>query len=315
MMKISKLLKVGAFALLAASLCFVSCGKDDDENQIIQGNGNNKSVDYFNDTSATAVTDGEKPAGTCRGYSSTALQHQGELVRICLSDSKGTTTESISKYPTKTYGGVMGFIWDLNTSKVDSIDDKDTNRNFWILGLAVGSDGSDTTKVKYYISRYFNVKDISAKNFGSSITVTSSSEVVSTETVYEYVKTNFTDLTNTTDDKLYIWVDIYPTLKTGVSAHVPGTQDLKENYTGGWSIDFYKANSDGSINTSEKYNTQTISISPEETGYTAATVTSGTANPMPENYMACYANVYNNKRVTGEWFLKSDYFVDNIVEE
>ena len=37
MMKISKLLKVGAFALLAASLCFVSCKDEDDTNDAFSG--------------------------------------------------------------------------------------------------------------------------------------------------------------------------------------------------------------------------------------------------------------------------------------
>ena len=36
---------------------------------------------------------------------------------------------------------------------------------------------------------------------------------------------------------------------------------------------------------------------------------------IPENYMTCYANVYDSYRVTGEWYLKSDYFADDIVEE
>ena len=297
MMKISKLLKIGAFALLAGSLCFVGCKNDDDENEVIQGSGNNKTIDYAN-------TDNSE--GTCRGYSTTALKHQGELVRFTLKDSNGTTTETYSKHTDKTYGGVMGFIWDLS---IDKAEDKTSKRDFFVLGLAVNPE-SYSGKVKYYVSRYFNVTNIYDTNFGSSTTVTS---IPTGDTTCEMVIADFTELSgiSTNDSKLVIWADIYPTLVSG-KTHTSGKQDAKADYTGGWTIDLYKGTADSDV-LGDKITS--IPIATTQTGYTGATVTSGTANPIPENYMACYANVYNGYRVTGEWFLKSDYFVDEVVEE
>ena len=304
MMKISKLFKVGAFALLAASLCFVGCKNDDDENSVIQGSGNNKSIDYYND----GTTD-----GICRGYSTTALKHQGELVRFTLKGSNGTTTKDYSNYADKTYGGVMGFMWDLS---IADAGDETSKRDFFVVGLSVGSDGSDTTKVKYYVSRYFNVKNIYAKNFGVENQVTSTSDSkITEEKVCELDLTKtiggetFKELCSTAAENLVIWADIYPTLVAG-KTHTQGKEDSKSDYTGGWTIDFYEGTA-GSNEVGQKIDTFTIA--PTYTGYAAGTAATGTK--IPQNYMACYANVYNGKRVTGEWYLKSDYFADNIVEE
>jgi len=301
-MKISKLLKVGAFALLAGSLCFVGCKNDDDENSVIQGSGNTKTIDYAN-------TDNTE--GTCRGYSTTALKHQGELVRFTLKGSNGTTTKDYSNYADTTYGGVMGFMWDLSIDKAEDT----SKRNFFVVGLSVGSDGSDTTKVKYYVSRYFNVTNIYAKNFGVTKQVTSTSDSeITAGTVCELDLTNtikggtFQELCSTASGNLVIWADIYPTLVSG-KTHTVGKQDSESDYTGGWTIAFYKGTA-GSNEVGEEITTFTIA--PTYTGYNAGTEATG---KIPQNYMACYANVYNGKRVTGEWYLKSDYFADNIVEE
>ncbi|MBR4322983.1 hypothetical protein [Treponema sp.] len=306
MMKISKLLKVGAFALLAGSLCFVGCKNDDDENSVIQGSGNTKTIDYAN-------TDNTE--GTCRGYSTTALKHQGELVRLTLTGTSGTTTETYSKYANKTYGGVMGYIWDLSIADAEN---KTSKRNFFVLGLAVNPT-SYSGKVKYYVSRYFNVTNIYDKNFGAEDAnkVTSPSAAnVTNGTTCEMVISDFTELSGitTNDSKLVIWADIYPTLISG-KTHTAGTQDKEADYTGGWTIDFYKGTADSNT-PGDKITT--VDIPAEKTGYIAGSETEDSTNKklhIPQNYMACYANVYNNYRVTGEWYQKSDYFVDSVVEE
>ncbi len=303
-----KFIKLGVLALVAGSLCFMGCkNNDDDQNSVVQGSGNNKSIDYYNNGEADE---------SCRGYSTTALKHHGELVRFTLKDSNGTTTKDYSEHADKTYGGVMGFIWDLS---IANADDKTSKRNFFVVGLSVGSDGSDTTKVKYYVSRYFNVTDIYAKNFGAEAAnkVTSPSALnVTNGTTCEMVISDFTELSGitTNDSKLVIWADIYPTLISG-KTHTAGTQDKEADYTGGWTIDFYKGTADSDTLGAK---ITTVDISAEKTGYIAGTETEDSANKklhIPQNYMACYANVYNKKRVTGEWYLKKDYFVDNIVEE
>lgn len=298
-----KFIKLGVLALVAGSLCFMGCkNNDDDQNSVIQGSGNNKSIDYAN-------TDNSE--GTCRGYSTTALKHQGELVRFTLTGTSGTTTSTLSKNADKTYGGVMGFIWDLS---IGDADNKTAKRNFFVLGLAVNKD-SYSGKVKYYVSRYYNVTNIYGRNFGAydetaSSTVFADDTKISNGTTCEKVLADFTELTgiSTNDSKLVIWADIYPTLISGT--HKAGTQDSQSDYTGGWTIDLYKGTADSEVLGNK---ITTISIDADKTGYVAGTATTGTK--IPQNYMACYANVYNGKRVTGEWFLKSDYFADNIVEE
>ena len=304
-----KFIKLGVLALVAGSLCFMGCkNNDDDQNSVIQGSGNNKSIDHAN-------TDDSE--GTCRGYSTTALKHQGELVRLTLTGTSGTTTETYSKHANITYGGVMGYIWDLS---IADAADKKSKRNFFVLGLAVNKD-SYSGKVKYYVSRYYNVTDIYGRNFGAydknaSSTVIADDTKISNGTTCEMVISDFTELSGitTNDSKLVIWADIYPTLISG-KTHTAGTQDKEADYTGGWTIDFYKGTADSDTLGGK---ITTVNISAEKTGYIAGTETEDSANKklhIPQNYMACYANVYNNYRVTGEWYQKSDYFVDSVVEE
>ncbi|MBQ7537706.1 MAG: hypothetical protein IJT42_01910 [Treponema sp.] len=289
MMKISKLLKVGAFALLAGSLCFVGCKNDDDENDVItKTDSKNYSVNFTN--SGTSVT--------TRGYEATTFMHRGELVRFTFDSSS-------------TDGGVLGFIWDLEKtdSKLESTGAK--GRNFLVFGLATNFESG---KIQYYASKYYNISDISARNFGAynNGTVAYSEANVENGVACEYDITkavtgsSFVDLGNTSANKVVYWADIYPTTTAN---HVAGTEDKTNTFTGGYTIDIYEGTADSEELGAKK---GTVDIGTDVTGYVAAGA-SGTE--VPHRYLAVYANIYNNKSLKGAWYLKSDYYNDDVVEE
>ena len=295
-MKLSKKL-IAAFsvaAMLVTALSVTGCKKDDDDDDMIQGSNKNYSINV----SASEVNTDEKAAAN-RGYKSTTFEHRGELVRFTFNNSKDD-------------GGVLGFIWDLENNKEKLSDgEKVNNRNFFVLGLATNYlDG----KIQYYVSKYYNVRDISARNFGAhdgKDTVKYTEEKAAAGTTCENdLSKGFKDLVSTSAEKVVIWADIYPTVNN-TQTHKAGATDPEASFTGGWSIDFYKGTAD-SETLGEKIG-DTFTIDPKDTGYVAGSASSGTK--IPQNYLAVYANVYKDKALNGAWFLKHDYYHDDVVEE
>lgn len=138
-MKLSKILMTVAAA--AALVGFAGCGAgDDDPNNMIKGSGKNYSIDYTNEEAVIS-----------RGYEPTAYAHAGAAVQI---DIENVTNDTLKS-------GVMGFIFDLETT------DKATNkRNFNVIGVRA----NDTNgKLGFYVSRFENVTDIQADNFGATV--------------------------------------------------------------------------------------------------------------------------------------------------
>ena len=74
MMKISKLLKVGAFALLAASLCFVSCKKEEDEENAISGDN-------------ISMTHDGTSGNYYRAFSTTSTKHYSATAKITINNA------------------------------------------------------------------------------------------------------------------------------------------------------------------------------------------------------------------------------------
>ena len=74
MMKISKLLKVGAFALLAASLCFVSCKKEEDEENAISGDN-------------ISMTHDGTSGNYYRAFSTTTTKHYSATAKITINNA------------------------------------------------------------------------------------------------------------------------------------------------------------------------------------------------------------------------------------
>ena len=316
MMNLSKkiLAAFGVAAMLAGAVMFTSCGEDDDNDDelIVKENSKTFSIDTTTQTTDTVSGDASTTDGKAneakRAYITTSFKHHGELVRFTFNNSSED-------------GGVMGLMWDL--SSVKNKTDKDSKRDFWVLGL---STNYISGKVCAYVSKYYNVTDITARNFGATSENSSSTIVptadgngtVNSGNPYELIVKNLTNSDNfpiadVSTDKLVIWADIYPTL-VAEATHTLGAEDEESKYTGGWTIDFYTGTADSEDLTQlTKIEDKSIKITPEQTGYTAPTADN--AKKMPQGYLAVYANVYSNKQLRGQWYLKQDYHADEVVEE
>ena len=141
-MKMVKKILVGML-VLAAALSVTSCMKDDDEKGAIKGSGSKYTVSYTNDATEAY-----------RAYKVTKLKHAGALVKVSF-NAKDTKT---SKF------GLMFDVQDAVSGVKDANGKK--ARDFYIIGYGMEGGGN------VYISRYTNIVDIQATNFGASTTAT-----------------------------------------------------------------------------------------------------------------------------------------------
>ena len=128
-----KMVKKILLGLTAAALVigFASCKQADDPKDAIDGSGNKYSIDHEN-----TETD------NYRAYKSTSLKHSGALVKV--------------KFDKKDVGlSKMGVIFDLHENK--------DAKEFYIIGLGTSAD------TNFYVSKFTNVTDIQAKNFGTEL--------------------------------------------------------------------------------------------------------------------------------------------------
>ena len=176
--------------------------------------------------------------------------------------------------------GVLGFMWDFDEAEGAG------PYSFWVLGLSLNS---SETRIKYYVSQYKNVTDFNAVNFGASFNGTSSAvekEVAQLTTLDIPVAA----------EPVSVWADIYPAINDD-SAHVPGVDDDRDTYTGGFIVKLYAADP---TNDSSATALATVDIPVEETGYT------GYAD-LASKSAAVYTNVYQTRSLNGEWNLLKTY--------
>jgi hypothetical protein len=280
-MKVSKMFKVGVVALLAASMCFVACKKedDDDENGMISGSNNNYTLSYDNSGSSD----------TSRGYVATTNTHLGAMCQITL--NKGFTGS----------GAAMGYIWDLYSTDASASAEEvaravsDKPRNFCIVGF-----GYNTASKKFspYVSRYTNVYDIQAKNFGTAgVTVNGKAEKAVEK---EYLSIGDKFLTADSDGNYVMTVNVYEHLER---------DETKQEWvtTGGYDVDIFNgAVAKDQVATATKL--ATVHISAEDLGY-------DTAKKATQRQGAVYANVYASSKATGSWKYLDTYSADEVVEE
>jgi hypothetical protein len=136
-MKMVKKLLLGLVAV-ATVLTLVSCdgllNKDDDAGAI-KGSGKKYKVSYNNEETVAY-----------RAYKATTLKHAGGLVKVTF-DSNNVGTSK------------MGIIFDLKDD-----DANEGAREFYIIGL------NPSSSVKnFYVSKFTNVTDIQASNFGTDL--------------------------------------------------------------------------------------------------------------------------------------------------
>ena len=116
----------------------------DDANGAITGSNDNYAITWTNDTD-TAY----------RAYKLTALKHAGALVKITF------------KNPTEAGSSKMGIIFDVKDS-ASGVKDANGKPAQDFYAIAVGNELGGV----YYVSKFTNIVDINAKNFGASTTAT-----------------------------------------------------------------------------------------------------------------------------------------------
>ena len=109
---------------------------DDDPKDAIKGNDNNYTVSLAN-TESDLV----------RAYEVTAFKHAGALIKVTFDSADVGTSK-------------MGVIFDLKDD-----DEHDGAKEFYIIGL-----NPQTTVKNFYVSKFENVTDIQADNFGTYLT-------------------------------------------------------------------------------------------------------------------------------------------------
>ncbi|MBR1537069.1 MAG: hypothetical protein IJ630_09040 [Treponema sp.] len=289
-MKLSK--KVLAAFSVAAALAMVGtlagCTEEDDDTEgAITGSGKNYSINYTNNSGTDIY----------RCWNTTTFKHEGELVKVVINNQSSSTKD-----------GNMGFVWDLCQSK-DAANPNSVTlghtekgyRNFFVIGAQ-----NNSGTIRYYISKYFNVTDLQADNFGASKIVTShDAGIAATDPVEIAVQswTNLSDAKIASDGTVTLWFDIYSPV-AGKKYGVPYAETAATESTGIYYVDIYDADPTDSTVTAKKIGTNTIESS--VTGYSAEP---------KQNTLAVYANVQPSKTLNGAWNLAKDYAADEVVEE
>ena len=283
-MKMTKKFLIGAVALVAATLSLASCKQVADENKegIITGGPKTFNINYKNE--------GES---VIRAYKTTTFKHTGGTVEI--KDENVTTN-----------GGVQGFIWDLA--------EKDGKKSFIIAGVVYNRSTSDSNEVEYYCSKYANVTDIQAKNFGATKTfkITGSTTedkkaiedfnaAVAAGTVCELDLTNgfqvlYTKSEVISNQGVDLVLDIIGGDGDSKTATAKGTYDVYIYENGDYSVT--------STDTSKAK--KHFNIGTEITGYKDTAVT--------QKPLAIYANVYSKMSMEGSWKFLKDYNYATIEE-
>ena len=182
----------------------------------------------------------------------------------------------------------MGLIFDL--------EEKDGAKSFNVIGVKTKDANG---KLGYYVSRFENVTDIQADNFGTKLKDNPAKET-------EYVKT-FGSATGVINEEKEDTITVYA-YAIEEKATEDGTDSAKKAYKKDEFI--YKVylindkvanlDADGKLVDENKNAINLSDTSPVATiatGYTKLT----------QNKLAVYANVYGNKTLKGTWTYRGDY--------
>nr|MBP3281413.1 hypothetical protein [Treponema sp.] len=286
-MKLSKkvLAAMSASALLLTAGIFTSCGEEDDDPEgAITGSNNKYTLSYTN----SSTTD------TYRCYNSTTAKHRGAMAVITL--NKDGTSGS---------GAAMGFIWDLHTTDASASAEEvarevsSSPRSLCIVAFA-----NNNGTFKPYVSRFTNVYDLQAKNFGTDGVTVNGAEQKAVEKEYiGWTSTSEKDTSPLTADangNYVMTVNVYPEFNT---------ENETTTYTGGYVVDIYNgALTKAEVESGEKTADLTTTISAEDLGYEAGSKPTQQTN-------AVYANVYTSSSASGTWQYLDTYSAAEAVEE
>ena len=269
-MKIMK--KIAAVTIAAAALfAFAGCADDDDPNEMItKVSSKEYTIEYSNESSEIS-----------RGYKSTALKHSGGFFVIEIENQKSDQSAA---------DGVMGVIFDLHENS--------EKKDFYVIGVNYGYKNSN--KFGYYASKFRNVTDLQAANFGagddhvydSSTTddlTKFKSDTVPAELVLTRAFTYNDSITPDENGKIKVAIDV----------------SMNE---GAYTVKMYKASD---LNEKEDGVKETAVAIVEKTIPTTIT---GYTNE-EQGKIGFYANVYANKTLKGTWKLPDAQNYIQVVEE
>ncbi|MDE5798236.1 MAG: hypothetical protein K2H73_04365 [Treponemataceae bacterium] len=316
-MKLTKKLLLASAVLCAASLGFVACDNEDDPEGAITGSNNSYKVYYENPNGyKTDEKDGKDKnlTGVYRAWKRTSFKHLGALTKITFNDGlnqKGQASKAGAD------SGVMGFAWDLQDTEDDA-----KRETFNVVGIR-----NYNGNVEAYLSRYYNVTEKSANNFGTQRTVITSPTSVPTDVVEWDISGGFETLMKATDS-LVLWLDV---------AIKPSDKDIEgkdesymaDNYgtmrtrsvdgyataaAGSWVIAIYDA--DPRTASAKLLKSWIIPAFGETLGSGYNEGGSNGAVKLDtsdiQRKQAVYANIYQGATLSGEWNYAKTYFLANV---
>lgn len=267
-MKFSKII-LGS-AILAMAMSFVSCSDDDDPNGMISGSNKKYSIEYTNE-SATDIS---------RGISNTAFKHAGATVKIEFDHSKSVYAGGKDK----NRAGIMGLIFDL--------EEGNGKKSFDVVGLRAVKNSAE---LEFYVSRFENVVDLQADNFGAE---TNAEEGAPKETVY---KVAFQEKATGKYENDITSVIVYVTQEKATEA---GNDTKGISYTADEYI--YKVYLLNNV-TAEDFDPEgNIEVSKLGEAKPVATIATSYTKSTQKK-LAVYANVYTNSTLAGNWTYLADY--------
>ena len=256
-MKIMK--KIAAVTIAAAALfAFAGCSDADDPNEMITGSNKNYEIDYTNTTKDVS-----------RGYHSTAYKHAGAAVQLDF--------ENVSK---NVNAGVMGLIFDL--------EEKDGVKSFNVIGVKTNNANGE---LGYYVSRFENVTDIQAENFGTKL-----KENPAKETVYVTAFAKANGVKNAEKDTITVYayaIEKFNTVKQKYEYEV---------YLLYADTKIGKLDKDGNLVSEDGKEIDLSDVAP-----VATIPTEYTGSQPTQKKLAVYANVYGEKTLKGTWTYRGDY--------
>ena len=248
---------------------------DDDELKALSGSNNDYSVDFKNEGN-----------DVYRAYHTTTFKHAGALCQVTMNTSNGGK-------------GAMGYIWDLESNSTRAEKEP---RRFFIVGFNYDHTAKD--KVAYYVSRYSNVTDIEAINFGAP------SNGAEEE---EYIKLNATNVCVPTIDAngdLTMTFDVY---EDGEFTFDENGKKKYTSYNGGFVVDIYNGKIEtADLKTANKV--KSVKIPAADVGY--RTAESDVTKPIcNQKQGAVYVNVYQGYTLKGKWYYADTYKAAEVVED
>ena len=254
-MKMTKILATAAVAAVVA-FGFMACAaeEDDDELKAITGSNNDYSINFPNTGN-----------DMYRAYATTYNKHLGGLCQITIEkDAVGD--------------GSIGYMFDLESNPARAEKDP---RTFCLVGFNLATPGT----AKPYVSRYNNITDIQAVNFGATVNAPSG------PSEKEYIELG---------SKLINLADCEVNGKYVLTVDVNGS-----NKDTGYVVNIYKGKVEkNELTSKEPFATTTI----------PATDLYPTTKKLDQKSAAVYVNVYAGKTMKAEWHYADTYSADEIAE-